>query len=132
MLTLSFGQKYTISYVHIITKVKFLRELFKKKIILAIHYHSLESPQNHKNSDDLLLIQSLVLFRSLRRQDFLIDDISMWQVRSICCIAVWFQSGLSLSNTFIWIFCLTVRIKQELWTLWLRYQNNPFLKRIIF
>lgn len=132
MLTLSFGQKYTISYVHIITKVKLLRELFKKKIILAIHYHSLESPQNHKNSDDLLLIQSLVLFRSLRRQDFLIDDISMWQVRSICCIAVWFQSGLSLSNTFIWIFCLTVRIKQELWTLWLRYQNNPFLKRIIF
>lgn len=128
MLTFSFDQKYTISYVQIIAKVKLLRELFKKKIILAIHYHSLESPQNHKNSNDLL-IQSLVLFRSLRRQDFLIDDtcISMWQVRSICCIVVWFQSGLSLSNTFIWIFCLTVRIKQELWTLWLRYQNNPFL-----
>lgn len=89
MLTFSFDQKYTISYVQIIAKVKLLRELFKKKIILAIHYHSLESPQNHKNSNDLL-IQSLVLFRSLRRQDFLIDDtcISMWQVRSICCIAV--------------------------------------------
>lgn len=128
MLTFSFGQKYTISYVQIIAKVKLLRELFKKKIILAIHYHSLESPQNHKNRNDLL-IQSLVLFRSLRRQDFLIDDtcISMWQFRSIYCIAVWFQSGLSPSNTFIWIFWLTVRIKQELWTLWLRYQNNPFL-----